>query len=235
MNNHLIQFVLAGSSNNTESIIEIIIFFVFVLGVLLKNIFMAQKQQNQQKKRPVSNRPAQRTPVSSQRAKTQKDRVEQFLEGILQPKKIPQPHQPHPSKPVPQKTQQVIVPTGPKTDVPLPSQVSVSKPSVPAIPQVMTQTKSYMNAEKELGVSIMELPGIDTKLDKLEKMPEMKEEHVNENQHQLIYHKESTKTSQSKTTGILPAFSDTDDLKRAILYSEILGKPISMRQSQSIY
>ena len=195
---------------------------------------MAQKQQTRQQKRPVSNRPSQRTPVSNQRAQAQKDRVEQFLESLLQPKRM---QQPHPSMPVPQKTQQVMVSPGPKTVVPLPAQVLTNKPSVPANPQIMAQPKDYMNAEEELGISIMELPGIDTKLEKLEKLPEVKEENIQENQHELIYHKEpsTSKAAQKKTSGILPAFSDTDDLKRAILYSEILGKPISMRQSQSIY
>lgn len=31
-------------------------------------------------------------------------------------------------------------------------------------------------------------------------------------------------------SGIVPEFSDPDDLKRAVLYYEILGKPISMRE-----
>jgi hypothetical protein len=31
-------------------------------------------------------------------------------------------------------------------------------------------------------------------------------------------------------SGFSPEFSDPDDLKRAVLYYEILGKPISMRE-----
>ena len=236
MNEYLLQCVLGGGGG-AENIVDILIVVIFIAAWAIRTFFLSQKQGRPQQKRPVSNRPTQRTPVSGQRAQAQKDRVEQFLESILQPKRMPQPQRKHPASPVAQESQHVMVSPDPKTVVPLPGPVltNEAKPAMTANPPKMAQLEKRLNSEEELGISIMEIPGIDTKLEKLEKLPEVKEEYIQENQHKLIYHKEPSKASQKKSPGILPTFSDTDDLKRAILYAEILGKPLSMRQSQSLY
>lgn len=229
MNEYLSQFVLSGSNHNSESLVDILIVVFFVVAWIIRNLFLGQKQQSQQQKRQVSHKPAQGSPVSSPKNQVQKDRVEQFLESILQNKKI---QQQHPSRPVVQKSPSIAVSGIQNASVvPYPKQVLKSKPVIAGNTPSTTESHLHTSAADEaLGVSIMELPTIDSKL---ENIPELKEPAIQENQKHLIYHPE--KTSYKKMSGLLPTFFDSDDLKRAVLYSEILGKPVSMRESQSIY
>ena len=232
MNNYLIQFILSAG-DGSESLIDILIVVFFIVAWVIRNLFLGQKQQSQQQKRPVPHRPAQRTSVSSQKAQAQKDRVEQFLESILQPKKMQQQH------PAGAITQKPHINAGipiPQKAIPIPDQGSANKPAVNINQRIMSQPKDYMNADEALGVSIMDLPTIDTAItSKLEQIPVLKEEHLQEDQQHLIYHNNRRMPSVIKSSGIAAFLSDSDDLKRAILYAEILGKPVSMRESQSIY
>ncbi len=233
MIDYLSQLILAGSDHNSETLVDIIIVVFFIVAWVIRTLFLGQKQQSQQQKRPVSHRPVQRTQVTSQKTQAQKDRVEQFLESILQNKKIPNQH---PASSVVQKSSSVPVSGIQNASVvSVPKQVFTGKPVMSVSPPSITQSHIHTStADEALGVSIMELPTIDTKLDdaKLENIPELKEPTIQENQEHLIYHPE--KTSNKKMSGLLPTFSDSDDLKRAILYTEILGKPISMRDSSMI-
>ena len=237
MYNYFIQLVLAGSNRNSESLVDILIVAFFIVAWIIRNVFLGQKQQNQQKNRPASNRPIQRTSVSSQKAQTQKDRVEQFLESILQTKKHSQQH--HPARSSIPKPQPVVVSNQSKVNISsVPAdKVSLNK-AVSSVKnaQAISQSQNNLNSEEALGVSIMELPSIDTAINtKLEHIPELKEEHIQEDQVHLIYHKKPQQASGKSSLPFLAVFSDSDDLKRAILYTEILGKPVSIRESQSIY
>ena len=225
MNDYFIQFVLAASRPGSEGLFNILIVAFFIVLWVIRNIIMVQKQQKQQQKRPVSNRPSQRAQINTEKAKMQKDRVEQFLESILQPKKMQQ----HPFRPDAQKITSVAVSGSQKsTVVPVSTQVLTKKPVINVNTPVMTQSHIHTSAADEaLGVSIMELPTIDAKL---ENIPELNEPPIQENQEHLIYHK----ASQKSPPGLLPSFSDPDALKRAILYAEILGRPISLRESSQI-
>ena len=241
MNDSLIQYVLAAGSHNSESLVDVLIVVVFIVIWVIRVFVLGQnKQGGQQQKRTVSHqRPAQRTPLSSQKAQAQKDRVEKFLESILQPKKMAQQH---PARPVMQKPQMTSIPAqavpqkiSSEKISPVPDKVYVGKPAAIVNTTIKQPSKEILSSEEALGISITDLPTIDTTINSnLEHIPELKEEHIQEDQRHLIYHKEM-QSYKGKSTSFLPALSDYDELKRAILYTEILGKPVSTRESQSIY
>jgi uncharacterized membrane protein YciS (DUF1049 family) len=229
MIDYLSQLILAGSDHNSETLIDIIIVVFFIVAWVIRTLFLGQKQQSQQQKRPVSNRPSQRTPVTSQKVQAQKDRVEQFLESILQNKKI---QQPHPARPIVQKPQMagIPVPPEPQKVLSVPNKVYTNRPPAIVNTPDLTQPQSHLSSDEALGVSIMDLPTIDTSINsKLEQIPELKEGHIQEDQKHLIH-----KNLQQKSSVLLLDFSDSENLKRAILYAEILGKPVSMRESSMI-
>jgi hypothetical protein len=160
----------------------------------------------------------------------QRERVEQFLEGILQPKGTPQQR---PSRPAPTKSQVAGVDSVPMT-VPSRNQVpvNVSRGTEPyrTIPPQVKRS----GTENIFDNSGIELNAIDTKI---QEMPHLKEEHIQQDQQQLIHHtkKQRAKVYEPELTDTLFAFSDSDDLKKAILYTEVLGKPISLRETEASF
>lgn len=225
---YFLQFVLGRGNDKSGDIVELLIFVVFVVAMLLKNIFISKKQKEQEQKKPVSRTSSQRTAVSVEKARIQRERVEHFLESILQPKNISNQR---PTIPFAQKPQTAA-------SIPVPAKVTPSPKSFTNKPFAETefenvQAKSPPIIETSLGASIMDLPTIETKLE----AAELKEEPVKEITENIIYHDKpyKEKVSEKKAFGLLPVFSDSDDLKRAILYSEILGKPLSIRESQTTY
>ncbi|MBN1974508.1 MAG: hypothetical protein JW787_12790 [Sedimentisphaerales bacterium] len=231
MNVYFLQFVLGRGNDKSGDIVELLIFVVFIVAMLLKNIFISkkQKEKEQEQKKPISRTSSQRTAASFEKATIQRERVEHFLESILQPKNFSNQH---PSKPVAQKPQTA------SSSIPVPAKVTPSPKSFTNKTFAKTefenvQAKSSPIIETSLGASIMDLPTIETKLE----AAELKEEPVKEVPENIIYHNRpyKDKVSGKKAFGLLPVFSDSDDLKRAILYSEILGKPLSIRESQTTY
>ncbi len=218
MNNYFIQLVLGQRNGDSDGIVELLIFIVIVIAGVIRSLFAAKQEQNKQnQKKPTSHSSAQRKPpASSEQIRMQRERVEQFLEGILQPKKRP-PQQP--SRPVPTKPQAAAA-------IPVPVKTYANQSTVPdpyremsaAVRQAETDTILDTNAIK-----------IDTQL---EEIP-----NIQEGQQHLIFQDKSKKTKvpERKSPDLMFAFSDSDDLRKAIIYTEILGKPISLRESEALY
>jgi hypothetical protein len=211
-----IHFFLLSGNDSSGGIVQLIIFAVFIVAMVIKNLAIAKKQQNQQQKGPNTRPTVHKTKVSHsfEKARIHQERVEQFLESIFQTKKVPDQH---PSRPSSQKNQSIVasVPSGSETT------------NVPDI----SQSPNNLNSDEVLGVSIMDLPSIDTAIStNLEQIPELKEETIQEDQQHLIIHDKPQQSIDKKSLNILSSLSDSDDLKRAILYSEILGKPVSMKE-----
>ena len=224
------QFVLGQENGGAEAIIQLLIFGAFIAAAVIKSIFAAKQEQTrkQNQKKPVHRPITQKAPATAEKIRMQRERYEQFLENILQPKKPP--HQSQPPKPTVPRPQ----PTG---IAPVP--VSQRK-----TPPVYTNQEITSEAYREMSQSVRQAE-TDTILDKnaiklntqLEQIAQLKEEHIQEDQQHLIYHNipGKQKTRASKSPELIFAFSDSDDLKKAILYTEILGKPLSLRESEALY
>ncbi len=220
MNNDILKFVLGQNNGGSETIIDILIIVIFIVGGIIKSLFSAKQQnqkQNQKKPAPHSSI-LRKPPASAEQIRMQRERVEQFLEGILQPKNRPL----QPPKPVPAK---------PQAAQPVP---------VPAVTKVYKNESSDSELYKEMSAPVRKAE-TDTILDKnaikidnqLEQIQQLRDEHIQEDQRNLILH---DKTSDGKKSdSALPSFSDSDDLRKAILYTEILGKPLSMREAEILY
>ncbi len=220
MNDSFLQNILGGGKDNpTEDIVSILVFVVFGIAVFLKNIIAAKRQQKQQQNRPVPNTSVQRASVKVDKAKIQKERVEQFLDSILQPKKAPQPK---PSVPEALKIQMPKSPYQKTAEVPL--QVPVIKKSQPQYESKISQSSQSPSFDISKNMGALDLSSIDYKQMNL---TGIQVELENEGAEHLIYRDKSKKKAQ----GFSPFFANPKDLRNAIIYSEILGKPISMRES----
>ena len=230
MNDYLINFVLAQKNSGAEGIVQLLFVILIIVSILIKNVFAAkqenQKQnQKQTKPGPQSSFPS-KTSVSAEKARIQrerKERLEHILEGILQPTKPPQ----RPSaRPVPAAKPRVAT----SSSVPV---------NVPSGTRVFTDDSTMSEPYREMSASVRQAE-TDTILDKnaikidtrLQDIPQLQEEHIQEDQPHLISHKMS---DQSSGRNLIPSFSSSDDLRKAILYTEILGRPVSLRQSEALY
>ena len=200
MNYPLIQYILAGG-RNSEGLVDILIIVFFALIWIMRTFFLSQKEQNQQRKKSQTNKPPARNSLN-------KDRIEKFLENILQPK--------GPS--AAQKNRQSI------------QQRPFNKKQI-RYPQYNLKKSPFSGSGKNNFKSpqIQELPAIDPKLQEL---PELSEESTktidNLEMKNLTKHKDTAPSNY--LSEMLFDKVDPDELKKAILYSEILGKPLSMRE-----
>jgi hypothetical protein len=212
----LIHLFLLRGNDSSGGIVQLIIFAVFIVAMVIKNLAIAKKQQNQQQNGPAPRSTAQKAKVSnsSEKARIHQERVEQFLESIFQQKRAPQQK---PQISIEQNAQPKAVPPVMSTE---------NKFSSPPADLKFSKIPAASASETALGSSILELPSIDITLPDLietkEESAEPEEMPAENKQKRII---------GNKSTGFLPGFSDSDDLRIAILYSEILGKPISMRES----
>jgi len=227
MNDFFIQFVLGQRNTDSESIVQLLIFVFIIIAGVIKSLFAAKQEQNKQnQKKSTSYSSIQRKqPASAEQIRMQRERVEQFLEGILQPKKRPTQQ---PSRTVsvkPQTTAAIPIPAPAKT-------VQVSN--------IYTNESSDSELYKEMSAPVRKAE-TDTILDKnaikidnqIEQIQQLQEEHIQEDQRHLIFHDKIA--SGKKSSGYIPSFSDSDDLRKAILYTEILGRPISLRESEALF
>lgn len=223
MNDYFIQFVLGQRNSNSEGIVQLLIFVFIIIAGVIRSLFAAKQQQNQNQsqKKPVPHSSIQRKPpASAEQIRMQRERVEQFLEGILQPKKRPSQQL---SRPVPAKPQAA----GP---VPVPVMT-------PAVAKVYKTESSDTELYQEMSAPVRKAE-TDTILDtnsikienQIEQIQQLQEEHIQEDQRHLIFHKTSEKSST-----YLPSFSGSDDLRKAILYTEILGKPVALRDTEELF
>lgn len=219
MSNLFLHNVLSsGKDSPTEDIISIVIFVVFGIVVFLKNIITAKMQQ----KRTAASTSSQKTSAKAEKTRSRNERFEQFLESILQPKNVPQQK---PQISVEKNANQPVV--VPKKAAP-PAAVKENIFSLPPADFKIYKIPSEPVSETALGSSILNLPSIDIALPELLE----KKEYSNESE-EIPAGKKQKSHLVGRTDGLLPAFSDSDDLRLAILYSEILGKPISMRETLS--
>jgi len=235
MNDSLIKFVLGQENNGSEGIIQLFIFIFIIIAGIIKSLFAAKQEQGQKQnqKRPVNRPVSQKSPATSEKIRMQRERYEQLIESILQPKKSQQAQKPAPQRP------QTAGPA------PIPRQTTPAPVTVitPQANKAFTHQSLDTGPYQEMSESVRKAE-IDTILDKnaikidnqLEQIRQLHEEHIQEDQRHLILHdKISGKTSGKKSSSVLPAFSGPDDLRKAILYTEILGKPISLRETEALF
>lgn len=233
MNDYLINFVLAQKNSVAEGIVQLLFVILIIVSILIKNLFAAKQEnqkQNQKENKlgPHSSFPS-KTSASAEKARIQrerKERLEHILEGILSPKRPPQ----RSSVPVPAKPRVAV-----SNSVP----VNVSSGT-----KVFTDNSTMSEPYREMSESVRKAES-DTIMDtnairidtRLQDIPQLQEEHIQEDQSHLIFRDKpkTTKYSEHKSSDMLYAFSDSDDLRKAILYTEILGRPVSLRQSQALF
>ncbi len=224
MNNYFIQFVLSQRNGDSEGIVQLLIFVFIIIAGVIKSLFAAKQEQNRQnQKKPSPHSSVQRKPpASAEQIRMQRERVEQFLEGILQPKKRPLQQS---SRPVNAKPQAAgVVPDPAKA-------ISVSK--------VYENQSIAPDPYREISVPVRQAEPdtiLDTNAIKIDTQPEEVSNHREEQEHLIFQDKpKKTKVSEHKSPNLMFAFSDSDDLRKAIIYTEILGRPISMRESEALY
>ena len=194
MNYLFIQNILAGG-RNSEGLVDILIIVFFAVIWIIRSLFMSQKEQTQQKK-PLTRKPPARNSIN-------KDRVEKFLENILQPK--------GPSKG--QKNRQSAQKSYIKESASSKNQFDRKQTILPQY-----KRKKTTFAEK----SILDTP-------QLQELPEFADNSIN-NLETVHLIKQKDTTSSNYLSENLFDKADPDELKKAILYSEILGKPLSIRE-----
>ncbi len=209
MNFYLIQFILAGRNRNSEGLVDVLIIVFFVIIWVIRSLFMAQKEQTQQKKKTLTRKPIIKSPLN-------KDRFEKFLENILQPK--------GPS-PIQKKRQSVQKPyMKDSSSIPVASRKPIDKKQI-RHPQYKFKKPSIFGAQRLKSPQIQDLPSIDPNLQEL---PEFTDKTIN-NLEKIHLTKQKNSTSLNYLSEKLFDKADPDELKKAILYSEILGKPLSIR------
>ena len=211
MNFYLTQFILAGRNRNSEGLVDILIIVFFVVIWVIRNIFMAQKEQTQQKKKPLTHKPSSKHSLN-------KDRIEKFLENILKSKQTA----------TGQKHQQGIqhkshtISTVPK---PVTSNQYTNNAKRQRSPKFVNKRSSFARSQRPEMQQMQELPIIDPNLQEL---PEFTDKTVN-NLEKTHLTKQINSTPSNYLSEMLFDRTNPDELKKAILYSEILGKPLSIR------
>ncbi|MBN2589665.1 MAG: hypothetical protein JXA96_07375 [Sedimentisphaerales bacterium] len=229
MTDYFLQLVLGQRNSDSEGIVQLLIFgFIIVMGVI-RSLFAAKQEQNrkQNQKKPAHYSSLQRKPrASAEKMRMQRERVEQFLEGILQPKRMP-PQQS--SRPVPAKPQTTAAIPAPAKAIPV-SNIYTNESSDSELYQEMSASVRKAETDTILDTNAIKIDN------QLEQIQQLQEENIQEDQRHLIFHdKMSAKIPGKKLSGYIPSFSDSDDLRKAILYTEILGRPVSLRQSQALF
>jgi len=174
---------------------------------------MTQKEQKQQQNTPLTRKPTNKSSLN-------KDRIEKFLENILQPKGPAPIHKNRHMSQKPYIKDAASYPSGLK-------KTSDKSQKVP--PQYKAKKPSFLKAQRLKSPQIHDLPSIDPKLHEL---PDFTDKTIN-NLEKMHLIKQKDTTSSNYLSELLFDRTDPDELKKAILYSEILGKPISIRDLSS--
>ena len=215
MYDFVLSFIIGGSdSEGWENILFLVVVAV-IWGV--GGIIKSRAEQAQRKKQvDVSRRQAQTRQAASGN-KTEIKKSDELLEKALRFKEAvaarqirrAESRQTQVKRPVPKKISQ--------------TRPIEQKPKHVPVPPVPKQKKS---------VEFDELAKIDPKIQDL---PDFIPDAINKSQSKKPIKKTYKDLQIEFPLESLFAYGDSDELKRAILYSEILGKPLSIRESTGFY